>query len=182
MLSSVILSSLLVVALAYDLLYTRIPNYLILFGLISGFILQITLLGYSGLFYGLQGLLLGFLILFPMYIMGGTGAGDVKLMSVVGLFLGHWQNVFVAGCATLIIGGICALVWIFIRKDALVSLRRYGSMIKCFVITGHVAYIMPNNNETAAQRFPYAIAISSGTYIALYLILNCSHAYKGILA
>lgn len=181
MLSLYILVFILVVALLYDIISHRIPNYLILFGFIVGVLLQGFILGINGIIVGFIGMLIGFAILLPMYVLGGTGAGDVKLMSVIGLFLGHWQNIFVAGCATLIIGGICGLGLIIIRKDALISLGRYFSMLKCLATTGSMSYVVPSSDETAGKRFPYAIAIVLGTAFALWLILNCSHAYRGIL-
>jgi prepilin peptidase CpaA len=160
-----ILFCILLVALFYDVTSNRIPNLLILVGLILGFGFQHSLSGLHGVAIGSLGLAVGFSTLLPMYVLGGTGAGDVKLMSVVGLFLGGPLNALMAGLFTLIVGGICGLLWIVAKKDT-VSLQRYYAMVKCLLLTGHMAYVAPVSSETAALRFPYAIAISMGTLVA----------------
>ena len=48
-------------------------------------------------------------ILLPGWLMGFTGAGDVKLMAAVGAWLGHPEG-FIAAVATLIAGGLIAVV------------------------------------------------------------------------
>ena len=44
-----------------------------------------------------------------LYLMGGMGAGDVKLIGAVGSMLGPYM-VLTAVLCTALIGGICALV------------------------------------------------------------------------
>ncbi len=54
------------------------------------------------------GLFLGVAFLLPVYLIGGMGAGDVKLMGAVGSILGP-QGVFIAFLYSAIAGGLYAL-------------------------------------------------------------------------
>jgi len=52
---------------------------------------------------------LGMGLFIILYLMGGMGAGDVKLIGAVGSMLGPYM-VLTAVLCTALIGGICALV------------------------------------------------------------------------
>jgi prepilin peptidase CpaA len=106
----------------------------------------------------------------PLYLVGGMAAGDVKLLGVVGCFLGPWGAV-IAGLATMMAGavfGIIAIAW-----------RRFRPEFNLH------ATQMPNSpdGEThgsadlvllrSQQRFThiaYAPAITAGTIAALWYI------------
>ena len=70
-----------------DLRTGKIPNLLLSAGLAASLILQLT----EHAFYGIPVLLSGALVplaaLYPAYKLGMTGAGDVKLLAVLGSFL-----------------------------------------------------------------------------------------------
>jgi prepilin peptidase CpaA len=82
---------LLVAATFTDILYRRIPNGLILVGLLGGLFSQAWLGGFAGLGLSLFGVLVGFLVLIGPFAMGRMGGGDVKLVMVCGAFLG-WRG------------------------------------------------------------------------------------------
>jgi prepilin peptidase CpaA len=100
----------LVVCLAaiYDLRYRRIPNWLVLTGLVLGLAVNTFLFEWAGLARALLGIGLAFLIYFPLYLLRGMGAGDVKLMAAVGAIVGweDWLGIFFV---TSIVGGIAAM-------------------------------------------------------------------------
>jgi len=78
-----------VVAMAVtDLWQFRVHNLLTLPLLVSGLIYQSVAYGTPGLINGLLGALFGFSALIVFCIMGGIGAGDVKLLAGVGAWLG----------------------------------------------------------------------------------------------
>jgi len=62
----------------------RIPNKLILLGLIPGMVLHVSSRGISGLGEAFTGMCVGLGVFFGPYLLGWIGAGDVKLMATVG--------------------------------------------------------------------------------------------------
>lgn len=145
-----------------DLRRHRIPNALTFGGALLGLALQTSLLGFDGFLTSLGGFGIGLAVLLPFYLLGGMGAGDVKLMGAVGTFLGI-QYALLATALTLIVGGILAMLVLLARRGTQATLRRYGLMAKTLLLTGHVSYVPPAADEAAATRFPYAVAIALGT-------------------
>src|SRR5262245_23535685 len=111
----VLLAGLLAWAVASDVRSRRIPNKLVVAGLLAGLALQATVTPGAGLFsepFGALGLLkasagmaLGLVLLLPMYALGAMGAGDVKLMAMLGAFLGP-LDILGAGLSSVLAGGL----------------------------------------------------------------------------
>jgi len=154
-------SCMLIAAAIFDLRYQKIPNKLT-------FPLVIIALSYFGVTRGLEGLLfsaggmgLGIGILFVPYLMGGMGAGDVKLLGGVGAVLGP-LGVFNAFVLTAFIGGIYAVLLVAVNyKHAKRFVVRLTTMFKTFVHTGQLIYI-PAHKEEKRLKLCYGIAIALG--------------------
>ena len=74
-----------------DIRSRRIPNVLILVGLLVGLFSQVQLDGLVGLGLGVLGAFLALLVLGLPFAAGRMGGGDVKLAMVCGAFLG-WKG------------------------------------------------------------------------------------------
>ena len=109
------LLAVLLVSSVTDLAWHRIPNTLLLSALVLALILQASGDGLDGMLAAAGGLLVGLAFLMPLHVMGGMGAGDVKLLGVVGAFLGPW-GALVAGAAALISGAILGIAYIAWRS------------------------------------------------------------------
>src|SRR5512136_548273 len=90
-----ILLIVLAIAAITDVRTRRIPNWLTYPTMGAGLSYHVYANGWQGFLFGLEGLLLGFALLLVFYLLGGMGAGDVKLMAGVGSILGP-KIVFVA--------------------------------------------------------------------------------------
>lgn len=157
------LAVLLLVAAWHDIKSHRIPNLLVLAGVLLGFFLRARMDGWSGAANGGQGLALGLAVLLPFYAMRALGAGDVKLMAMVGVFLGPW-GVLGALLATFLAGGVLALA-VALRMKAMarlvqnLKLMALGSMVR--MSEGQA----PNVDDLpeSVGKLPYAVAIAAGT-------------------
>lgn len=160
---------LLLVSAIWDIRHRRIPNVIVFTGAGLGIVLQFGLAGFSGLLDGLSGLGLGLAILMPGYLLGTTGAGDVKLMAAVGTYLGPY-SVLIAGLASLVVGGVIALGFMFLAifsADSPSPWQRYGLMFRTLFATGRPIYLRPAEGEVMGRKFPFAVSIALGTSLLL---------------
>lgn len=169
-----LLAVLLLGAVLTDLHSRRIPNTLVLAGVAFAFIVHTIALGTgtaplagSSWWAPLTGLLTGLASLFPLYLLRATGAGDVKLMGMVGAFVGV-QSVLTATLYTLLAGGLLSLVFMFGRGVAAQTLANVRFLLTDWALrasSGQGARLAPL--QTTAARLPYAVAIALGTGAAL---------------
>ena len=167
--STLLLLGLLVGAALVDLRRHRVPNLISLGGLVLGLGLNFWFLGAGtqGLLAALGGSFLALLIFLPFYAAGGMGAGDVKLMAMVGAFVDPLHALLAAGFS-LAVGSLMGLGILLMRRGAGCMARRYVSTFQCLAVTGKWSYVPPAMDEPAAARFPYALAIALGTLAALW--------------
>ena len=155
-----------VVAAIFDVRNHRIPNWLVLLGAVTcivGQMIQPSLLDF-GIAGALKGIAVGFAMLLPLYILRATGAGDVKLMAMVGAYLGPW-GVASAALLSFIAGGVLALA-VVLAKGALgqlfANLRNmlYGTLLTAMT-TGKTTITAP---AVSVGKLPYGVAIAIGTF------------------
>jgi prepilin peptidase CpaA len=164
----IFLGSILVVAAITDLRLQKIPNVLTYPAMIMALAYHGVTNGLDGLIFSAGGLALGLALLIFPYLMGGMGAGDVKLMAVVGGILGA-RDAFVAFLFICVLGGIYALIVLLIsRKDYGASISRYAAMLKTFAATGHLIAI-PAAEDEKKPKLCYGVAIASGTLFSVFL-------------
>ncbi len=148
-----------------DLRARRIPNVLVMAGVVTGFLLHVLVSGVEGVLVTFYGLIVGLLVLLPGYIMGFTGAGDVKLMAAIGAVIGV-NSVIFSALASALFGGVVALVYVAIFTifhDNVSPWSRYKLMLKTLVVTGRVIYLDPVEGEVMGMKFPFAVSIALGT-------------------
>ena len=164
-----LLLMLLAAAVLSDLRSHRIPNLLLFPALGMSVLVQTLGWGIEGLIGAGSGLAVGIAMLLPFYVIGGMGAGDVKLLGVVGSFLGPW-GAFVTGLATLMSGavlGIGVIVW-----------QRLWPLLEPYLeqMTRHPASMLhaaPSPKVAKASpvtKVAYSPAIAVGTAIALWYL------------
>lgn len=165
------------IAAGFDLKSRRIPNLLVLVGLVLSYILQIYF-NTSGSSIGFKawglGLLVGFGPFLPLYLLRAMGAGDVKLMAMVGSFLGP-VSALGAVLTTLVVGGVLAIaasLWSGVLRHTLSNVRVVMEQTMLKTLYGGVQLEGP---PVSTGNLPYAVAIAAGTLIHL-IVERSGHA------
>lgn len=100
------------VAAVLDWRTRRIPNWLTVPVCVAGLIANLLFRGWwEGLQTSVGGFAVGFGLLLVLWLFGGGGGGDVKMMGAVGAWLGAWMTVLVflaSAVATVVL--VCAVM------------------------------------------------------------------------
>lgn len=142
--ADLLLLVLLLCAVRTDLSARRIPNVLIVCGLVMALVLAAIEGGVPGVLHAGAGSVVGLLVLLPFFALGMLGAGDVKLLAAVGAFAGV-GGVLQIAVLTLIAGGLLGLAY-------LARVRGLRSL----------AFLRGGVSPVSAARVPYAVAILCG--------------------
>ena len=148
-----------------DLAVRKIPNVLILSGLLLALILH--LLGgprWAPVSHWLAGSLAGFFLFLPLYMARGMAAGDVKLMAMVGAFTGPMAalQIAVAACLT---GGVMALAMLLWSGRWREGWRNLAAICKPLLLRLAGVPLVPVALPPGASvgGMPYGLAIALGT-------------------
>jgi prepilin peptidase CpaA len=160
-----VLTITLTVAVIADIRFYRIPNWLTFPSMLFGICYHTYANGFHGFVLCMAGLFLGICVFVPFYIVAGMGAGDVKLMGAVGVFLGP-GGVFAAFLATALVGGLYAIILLKLNGLLKETIIRYRAMLTTILVTQRFDYIPP---EKGAKRpfMAYGVPIAIGTLIVV---------------
>jgi prepilin peptidase CpaA len=156
-----------VIAVATDLREHRIPNLLVIAVLLLGLMTQIGTDSVTGIASWAGGLAIGMAIFLPFYILGGMGAGDVKLMAATAGFLGPEAGAIACGAA-LLAGLPLAAIYIAARY---LEERRAAAAETATAGGPHLHHKpahLVDSREGKENRIPYAAAIATGAMIGLW--------------
>lgn len=165
MILNAILIVVLIICIFTDLKKRKIYNKVIFPALFTALFFQLITGGWDAFIIALIGFLVGLSILLIPYLLGGMGAGDVKLLALIGACKG---TVFVLNTAIFmaLLGGIIALFVLLFRKGIIERMkgflyfmhgRRYGLKMP-----------LPIRNDNLSATYPYGVAIAGGAFISLF--------------
>ena len=151
----------LLIALVIDMRIFKIPNVLTYPAMAVALIFHTALNGTSGLLYSLLGLVAGLGIFFLPFALGFMGAGDVKLMGVVGAVLGA-RGVLNACIFTSLAGGILAIALLALHNRNLKFISSYADALNASIGERRVINVPATEKENKPKVY-YALAIAVGT-------------------
>ncbi len=153
-------------ALYTDIRSRVIPNVITLPVIVGGILFHFYISGWSGgALFAFKGALTGGGLLIVLFVLGGMGGGDVKLLAALGAWLGTGAviQVFIYGAAA----GAAIAVFLVIFKKKKMTLMRIWNDLVYFSITGKRVPVSGKE-----EGFPYSIPIAAGFIIYVIKDIN----------
>lgn len=148
-------------AVVWDLRTRRIPNALTFGAAGAGLAFAVYAGGPWGLAAAAGGWLVGAALFFPLFALGGMGAGDVKLLAALGAWLGPADTVWLAIFASVAGGVMAVIVSVYYGY-----LRQAASNVWLMLMHWRAAGIKPvpglTLRDARAPRLAYAVPIAIG--------------------
>ncbi len=158
-------------AAATDVYTGKIPNLLTLPAALVGIAINAELSGWKGVLYSLEGFIFGLGLLMLFYLLGGMGAGDVKLLGAIGSLLGPYRvlNAFIV---SVLIGGVMSLIYILYSRESLKGTVLHKGFLKFLGTPFCVTSKSENKSSLEAapkisKSLPYGVPIAIGTILSL---------------
>ena len=164
------LGILVVVAALHDASSRRIPNWLVVSGLLAGVGLNAFLYQWAGLKSSFFGIGLALLVYLPLYALRAAGGGDVKLMAAIGALAGpaDWFWIFVA---TAIIGGLLAIVLMVGKGRVRKTFANVATILRdaAALRAPYASNAELDIRHPAAVTLPHAVTIAFGSFVFLFV-------------
>src|SRR5690606_6853686 len=142
-------------AVVWDLRTRRIPNVLTFGAAAAALAYALAQGGPSALAWAFGGWLLGAALFFPLFALGGMGAGDVKLLAALGAWLGPVDVIWLAIFSSIAGGALAIAVSLYYGY-----LRQAGRNLWLMLAHWRVAGIRPvagvTLRESKGPRLAYA--------------------------
>ena len=148
-----------------DLQEWRIPNALLAPSAAAALMLSTFAPGSQGITLSLLGAAAGLFIFLPLYLLKGMGAGDIKLMGVIGLYAGPDLTLDIA-LLTALIGGL----WVIVLFNREMSVAQFKTPLGYFLRHRWQTKTTEGkkmNHQNKSLLIPYGVVIALGTLIAL---------------
>ena len=143
----------------------KLPNWLTVSAFVAALVFHVVTGGLAGLQLSLFGFAAGFGFLLVLWLVGGSGGGDVKLMGALGAWLGPMLTlqVFLVSAVAIAALTVCDLLLAFVGHGLHKVQRHYLAS----------PHGLPKGGEgTVEQRrrfrvLPYAIPVALSTWLVL---------------
>lgn len=153
-----VLLSVAVIAVILDFATGKVSNKLILIGLLLGLCLRFYQGGLNQVGNYLLGITVPFLALIVVFLIGGIGAGDIKLFSVIGGFVGA-KDVLVCIVAAIFIGAVISIIKILMNKNFFVCFSHIIQFFSGFYQTQKIQVFKKEKSNTIHFTLPILISV-----------------------
>lgn len=155
------------VATFTDLRSRRIPNWLVFPYWLAGIVVQGVLFGWHGIGQSLAGAGIAIGVFGLFFLLGGMGAGDVKLLAAAGAWIGPKQMLF-ALIFTALVGGVIVVIWAALGGFLLDLFKGTGDLMAGWK-RGTLRDPEVTIENPKRRKIPYAPAIAMGTLFSFFV-------------
>lgn len=145
-------------AACFDICTRKIPNWLSLAGIATGLVFN------SSFKNATLGLLTGFALYFPLWLLNARGAGDVKLLAAAGSLIGPYNTLLLAAIAALA-GGVLALALVLYKGTFLKTVLNIRDILTSLIYLRRPGHTL---SSPGALRLPHALVI----FIAAVILIG----------
>ena len=151
----------LVIAAVIDGIYLKVPNKITYPLIAAGWIYSTAMGGWSGLGWSLAATFFGLFLLFGLHLIGGMGAGDVKLLAGIAAFV-HIEHTWYIFLVTTIVGAVLALIQIAISGDWMKHWTQAQSILhEIFTVrNADKLYDLAQERKPRMKLLPYGIPMT----------------------
>jgi prepilin peptidase CpaA len=107
-------------------------------------------------------------LFFPLFLLKGLGAGDVKLMGTLGAWLGT-SVIFGVAFYTSLAGGVLALALIARHRYAAQAARNLWLLLTHWRVFGIEPVDTVTLETSKGPKLPYALPIAAGLALTFWL-------------
>jgi prepilin peptidase CpaA len=160
------------IAAVTDVTRFKVYNLLTYPLLLSGLVYHCIVGGVDGFSASVLGLLMGAGCLLVLFLLGGIGGGDVKLMGAVGAWLG-WHCTFALFLVSALLGGvsvIALIVWHGQVRETWASLQSIGCRLvfpRRYSGVNERVEVELNRQDRRQRAIPFAAMVALGFVILL---------------
>ena len=154
-------------AVVFDVRTRRIPNLLNFGAAAAALVFAFVAAGVSGATTAAAAWLLGAALFFPIFALGGMGAGDVKLLAALAAWLGPMDAVYLA-LFTSMAGGVAAVALAVGRGYLRQAFSNMWLMLMHWRVAGPRPVPGLTLRDGRAPRLAYAIPIAMGALCTLW--------------
>ena len=151
-----------------DLHSRRIPNWLTFGAAAAAIAMQYASSGPVGVQHAMSGWVTGLFLFMPLFLLGGMGAGDVKLLAALGAWLGPGAAFWMAIYASMA-GGVLAVVVALRHNYLRTAFENLGILGKFWWLFGLKPMAGLTLERGTGPRLAYAVPLFLGTVLTLWL-------------
>ncbi len=152
----------------FDLRWRRIPNWLVGATVVVSLSWHTWSNGWEGLLLSGGGMLAGMALLFPLFLLKGMGAGDVKFFGAIGAAV-TYKHVLAVFVFAALIAGAMALVRVLAARALVATLGNIADILNRFVhlrFSPHPVVGLANEN---ALVIPFGVSLAAATWLFVLL-------------
>jgi prepilin peptidase CpaA len=151
-----------------DLHSRRIPNWLTFGAAAAAFAFHFANGGQAAAQHAAGGWVTGLFLFMPLFLLGGMGAGDVKLLAALGAWLGPADAFWLAIYSSMA-GGVMAIVVALRHNYLATACRNLGALGKFWWIAGPRRMDALTLDRSTAPKLAYAVPMLLGVLVTLWL-------------